>query len=334
MANFFTDLNNFIKQNPIKYMHDFSIEIEPEKQMPCPICGGVDRFEWRSKGTYANTGYCRNESAHDGHHIIQPLTIIETATKMRYLDIGAHIGFKQNGGYRNPKHFVMRNAPKKIISTHEHKLAELDSKKLDLFSNNVRNESKNAMWRESPYLLTKGISKMMWVGGHGQTLLDYYRSDNTFCALQRISTDGRSKSFVHDSQKTGAFHCERNQDGNIETIFIGEGFGTVTAFQYSISDLYPASLFLTAGNDTNLINVAVEARKYHPNADICILTDNDSHKDNAGLKATIKTMSQVNKCWWAMPVTASEDWCDVFQRGKFAVCDEFRRVLTDRKPSI
>lgn len=332
MANFFTDLNNFIKQNPIKYMHDFSIEIEPEKQMPCPICGGVDRFEWRSKGTYANTGHCRNKDAHDGYYVLQPLKIIMDITKFRLEDIGARIGFNKSEKWSNPNHFYMRPTPKQ--KKQEFKLADLDGKKLELFAQSIRVHTKNVTWRESPYLLTKGISKMMWVGGHGQTLLDYYRSDNTFCALQRISTDGRSKSFVHDSQKTGAFHCERYQDGNIETIFIGEGFGTVTAFQYSISDLYPASLFLTAGNDTNLINVAAEARKYHPNADICILTDNDSHKDNAGLKATIKTMSQVNKCWWAMPVTASEDWCDVFQRGKFAVCDEFRRVLTDRKPSI
>lgn len=333
MANFFTDLNNHIKQNPIEYMRDFGIEIEPEKQMPCPICGGVDRFEWRSKGSYANTGYCRNKSAHNEYHIIQPLKIIEAATNMRLLDIGAHIGFKQHGGYRNPKHFVMRNAPKKIISTREHSLSKLDSNRLDLFSNNVSNESKNATWRESPYLLNKGISKMMWVGGHGQTLLDYYRADGTLSALQRIPVEDK-KSFIPNSQISGAFHCERNQDGNIETIFIGEGFGTVTAFQYSISDQYPSSLFLTAGNDNNLLNVATEARRCYPNADICILTDNDSHKDNAGLKATIKTMSQVNKCWWAMPVTASEDWCDVFQRGKFAVRDEFRRVLTDRKPSI
>ncbi|EBI6095698.1 hypothetical protein DXM51_13300 [Salmonella enterica] len=142
------------------------------------------------------------------------------------------------------------------------------------------------------------------------------------------------KTFIKDSQLSGAFHCERNQDGNIETIFIGEGFGTVTAFQYSISELYPASLFLTAGNNNNLLNVAKEARRYYPNADICILTDNDSHKDSTGLKATVKTMSQVNKCWWAMPVTTGEDWCDVFQRGKIAVRDEFRRVLTDRKPTI
>ncbi|MCX0025351.1 hypothetical protein M0734_23520, partial [Salmonella enterica subsp. enterica serovar Oranienburg] len=98
--------------------------------------------------------------------------------------------------------------------------------------------------------------------------------------------------------------------------------------------LYPASLFLTAGNNNNLLNVAKEARRYYPNADICILTDNDSHKDSTGLKATVKTMSQVNKCWWAMPVTTGEDWCDVFQRGKIAVRDEFRRVLTDRKPTI
>ncbi|EMH1273756.1 TPA: hypothetical protein I3318_004082 [Enterobacter hormaechei subsp. xiangfangensis] len=333
MANFFTDLNNFIKQKPLEYMHEFGIEIEPSTQIPCPICGGENRFNWRSSGKYANTGYCRSGDSHGGN-VLQPLTIIKLITKFSLSDIGAHIGFNKSEKWNNPNHLVMRNAPKKIIYTHEHKIAELDYNKLDLFSQNVSNESKNATWRESPYLLTKGISKMMWIGGHGQTLLDYYRADGAFCAMQRISNNGASKLFISNSQKTGAFHCERNQAGNIETIFIGEGFGTVTAFQYSISDLYPASLFLTAGNDTNLNNVTIEARRCYPNANICILTDNDSNKDNAGLKATIKTMEQVNNCWWAMPVNVGEDWCDVFQRGKFAVRDEFQRVLKNSKPSI
>jgi phage/plasmid primase-like uncharacterized protein len=340
MANFFTDLNNYIKQNPLEYMRDFGVEIEPDKETPCPVCGGNNRFRWRTEKdkNHPNTGYCHNKSAHDGYNILQPLKIIMDVTGFRLEDIGAYIGFNNGNKRRNPKHFSMKYSRKKLEHSSKPEMPELDYNKLDLFSNNVRNESKNAIWRESPYLLTKGISKMMWVGGHGQTLLDYYRSDNTFCALQRIAPkkgEGKpDKQFIGNSQSSGAFHCERNQDGNIETIFIGEGFGTVTAFQYSISELYPASLFLTAGYDTNLIRVAIEARKYYPNAYICILTDNDSHKDNAGLKATIKTMSQVNKCWWAMPVNASEDWCDVFQRGKFAVRDEFQRVLTDRKPSI
>ena len=174
---------------------------------------------------------------------------------------------------------------------------------------------------------------MMWVGGHGQTLLDYYRADGTFCAMQRIPVEGK-KNFIPNSQFSGSFHCERNQDGNIETIFIGEGFGTVTAFQHSISDLYPASLFLTADNDNNLLNVAKKARRCYPNASICILTDNDSNKDNAGLKATIKTMMQVKNCWWAMPITTGEDWCDVFQRGKSFLHDEFRGVLTNSIPTL
>lgn len=331
MANFFTDLNNYIKQNPIEYMRDFGIEILENKSQPCPICGGSDRFNWRKAGDYPQTGYCRKGCGINGSKILQPLYIITQKTSLPYKDIGARIGFNKSEKWTNPNHFYMHPTPKQ--KKQEFKLADLDDKKLELFTQSISEHTKNATWKESPYLLAKGIRKMMWVGGHGQTLLDYYRADNTFCALQRLPVSA-DKTFIKDSQLSGAFHCECNQDGNIETIFIGEGFGTVTAFQYSISELYPASLFLTAGNNNNLLNVAKEARRYYPNADICILTDNDSHKDSTGLKATIKTMSQVNKCWWAMPVTTGEDWCDVFQRGKIAVRDEFRRVLTDRKPTI
>lgn len=39
MANFFTDLNNFIKQKPLEYMHEFGIEIEPSTQIPAPYVG-------------------------------------------------------------------------------------------------------------------------------------------------------------------------------------------------------------------------------------------------------------------------------------------------------
>ncbi|WP_333010377.1 hypothetical protein [Kluyvera sichuanensis] len=174
---------------------------------------------------------------------------------------------------------------------------------------------------------------MMWVGGHGQTLLDYYRADNTFCALQRLPVNAE-KSFIKDSQFSGAFHCERNCEASIQTIFIGEGFGTVTAFQCAMSDLHPESLFLTAGIAGNLLSVTVEARKHYPLADICILTDNDGNKTNTGLRETNKIMANINNCWWATPANPGEDWCDVFQRGKFAVRDEFKRVLTNCQPSL
>lgn len=58
MANFFTDLNNYIKQNPLVHMNDFVIDIKPNEHTPCPLCGGVDRFIWRDKGQFSNTGFC------------------------------------------------------------------------------------------------------------------------------------------------------------------------------------------------------------------------------------------------------------------------------------
>ncbi|EAA3840046.1 hypothetical protein P3M90_004121 [Salmonella enterica] len=331
MANYFTDLNNFIKQNPIGYMADFGIEVLEHQSQPCPICGGEDRFNWRSTGEHANTGHCRQGCGLNGSKVLQPLYIIAQKTGLWLRDIGARIGFNKSDKWSNPNHIYMRQAIK--FKKEKLTLAELDKHKLELFTQNISIQTKNATWGESPYLLNKGISKMMWIGGHGQTLLDYYRADNTFCALQRLPVNAE-KSFVKDSQFSGAFHCERNCGGNIKTIFIGEGFGTVTAFQCAMGDSYPASLFLTAGIAGNLLSVAIEARKYYPLADICILTDNDENKCNTGLRETLKVMEQVNKCWWAMPETTGEDWCDVFQRGKSALLNEFRRVLENSKPAI
>ncbi|EMR5621195.1 toprim domain-containing protein [Salmonella enterica] len=330
MANFFTDLNNYIKQNPLAYMHKFGIEIKSNGHMPCPVCGGVDRFIWRNKGQYANTGFCRNKDAHGGYNTLQPLSIISAITKFKLEDIGSHIGFNQSCRYGNPKHFVMRSAPEKP-QKHEHVIKPVDTDKLASFLKVAAVECKNATWRESPYLLKKGISKMMWVGGHGQTLLPYYRADGTYCALQRIPLEGK-KPLVADSQMSGAFYYESNTSGVIETIFIGEGLGTVAAVQSIMSDLNPSSLFITAWSANNLLNVAKEARRCYPNAAICILTDNDV--SNKGINAAKKIIDRVSNCWWAMPETTGEDWCDVFQRGKSAFLNEFRRVLKNSKPTI
>ncbi|HCI3380251.1 TPA: hypothetical protein NOY95_002448 [Salmonella enterica] len=170
MANFFTDLNNYIKQNPIEYMRDFGIEILENKSQPCPICGGSDRFNWRKAGDYPQTGYCRKGCGINGSKILQPLYIITQKTSLPYKDIGARIGFNKSEKWTNPNHFYMRPTPKQ--KKQEFKLADLDDKKLELFTQSISEHTKNATWKESPYLLAKGIRKMMWVGGHGQTLLD------------------------------------------------------------------------------------------------------------------------------------------------------------------
>ncbi|EMX5690289.1 hypothetical protein AAG965_000822 [Escherichia coli] len=330
MANFFTDLNNFIKQNPLEYMSVFGIEIKPNEHMPCPVCGGIDRFIWRNAGQFANTGFCSNEGAHNGHNVLQPLSIISVFTKLKYKDIGAHVGFNKSIGYTNPNHIVMRKAPK-AIPNHERTIKPVDTDKLTSFIKNAAVEIKNASWRESPYLLKKGISKMMWVGGHGQTLLPYYRADGTYCALQRISPEG-NKPLVTDSQIAGAFYYESNTNGIIETVFIGEGLGTVAAVQSVMSDLNPSSLFITAWSANNLLSVTKEVSRCYPTASICILTDNDI--SNKGISAAKEIVNSVNNCWWAMPEIIGEDWCDVFQRGKSALLNEYRRVLKNSKPVI
>ncbi|HAT3454082.1 TPA: primase-helicase zinc-binding domain-containing protein [Citrobacter freundii] len=329
MANFFTDLNNFIKQNPISYMRDFGIDIKPNEHTPCPVCGGVDRFLWRDKGQFANTGFCTNKDAHSGYNTLQPLSIISDITKLQYKYIGAHIGFNESKKWSNPNHFIMKATPQKKYDTQTVKT--LDMEKLKEFNESASQYYKHAEFKESPYLLRKGISKMMWVGGHGRTLLPYYRANGTYCALQGIPIKGK-KSLVVNSQISGAFYYESNTNGIIQTIFIGEGLGTVAAIQCAMGDLNPSSLFITAYSANNILNVTKEAKRCYPNAAICILTDNDD--SHAGLKATKKIIETVNDCWWAMPETTGEDWCDVFQRGKSELLDEFQRVLTNCKPSI
>ncbi|HAW2832339.1 TPA: hypothetical protein JLR02_000953 [Escherichia coli] len=330
MANFFTDLNNYIKQNPLVHMNDFGIDIKPNEHTPCPLCGGVDRFIWRDKGQFSNTGFCANEGAHNGHNVLQPLSIISDFTKLKYKDIGAHIGFNKSIGYANPNHIIMRKVPKPLPKN-ERTIKPVDADKLTSFIKNATVEYKNAVWRESPYLLKKGVSKMMWVGGHGQTLLPYYRADGTYCALQRIAPEGK-KPIVTDSQIAGAFYYGSNTNGIIETIFIGEGLGTVAAVQSVMSDLNPSSLFITAWSANNLLSVTKEVSRCYPTASICILTDNDI--SNRGISAAKEIVDSVNNCWWAMPETIGEDWCDVFQRGKSAFLNEFRRVLKNSKPVI
>ena len=329
MASFFTDLNNYIKQNPIEYMRDFSIDVEPEKQSPCPVCGGNDRFTWHSKGKYSNSGFCRHGENHGGYNILQPLTIISEVTKLEYREIGAHIGFNRSEKRNNPNHFIMRNAPKKVAQqvTPE----SLNAIKLQEFNEITRNYYKNATYRISPYLYSKGIFKLMWVTGHDKTLLPYSR-DGQISALQAISKDGSDKNLVKHSQGSGAYYAEWHQNAEIKTIFIGEGFATVCAIQEALAEYYCGSLFATARSANNLCYVAKELRSIYPNAQICILTDNDVGL--TGLKFTKTTLEQVNNCWWAMPVTTGEDWCDVFQRGESCLRDEFRRVLTNLHPSI
>ncbi|WP_333010375.1 primase-helicase zinc-binding domain-containing protein [Kluyvera sichuanensis] len=115
MANFFTELNNYIKQNPIDYMDDFGIEILENQSQPCPICGGEDRFNWRSTGEHANTGHCRNGDGHDGRNELQPLYIITKKTGLLLKDIGARIGFNKSDKWCNPNHIYMRSTPKKSM---------------------------------------------------------------------------------------------------------------------------------------------------------------------------------------------------------------------------
>lgn len=329
MASFFTDLNNYIKHNPIEYMRDFGIDIEPEKQSPCPVCGGNNRFTWYSKGKHSNSGFCRHDENHGGYNILQPLTIISAVTKLEYREIGAHIGFNKSAMRNNPNHFVMRNAPKKAI---QQTIPEpLDVNQLQEFKKVASNYYKNATYRISPYLYSKGILKLMWVTGHDKTLLPYHK-DNQCSALQAISKDGSDKNLIKFSQGSGAYYAEWHKNTEIKTIFVGEGFATVCAIQEALAEYYYGSLFATARSANNLCYVAKELRSIYPNAQICILTDNDNGL--AGLKFTKKVLGQVDNCWWAMPLATGEDWCDVFQRGKSYLRDEFQRVLTNLQPSI
>lgn len=159
----------------------------------------------------------RYEGAHNGHNVLQPLSIISDFTKLKYKDIGAHIGFNKSIGYANPNHIIMRKVPKPLPKN-ERTIKPVDADKLTSFIKNATVEYKNAVWRESPYLLKKGVSKMMWVGGHGQTLLPYYRADGTYCALQRIAPEG-NKPIVTDSQIAGAFYYGSNTNGIIGDYF-------------------------------------------------------------------------------------------------------------------
>ncbi|EHN8813857.1 TPA: toprim domain-containing protein [Enterobacter hormaechei subsp. xiangfangensis] len=328
MANFFTDLNNFIKQKPLDYMREFGIEIEPNMQIPCPICGGENRFNWRSTGKYANTGYCRSGDGHGGN-VLQPLTIIQAITKFSLSDIGAHLGFNKTKKWHNPNHLIMRNAPKQ--KSYVQSLEPLSEVQLNEFNKIASQYFKNATYKESPYLLSKGISKMMWVTGHDKTLLPYSRNGK-ISALQALSKDGKDKNLIKYSQGSGAYYAEWMPNVEIRTIFIGEGLATVCAIQETLSHFYHGSLFVTSRSANNLYYVASELRCLFPTVPICVLTDND--ESNAGLKATKKTIENINNCWWAMPVNFGEDWCDVFQRGKSFLHDEFRGVLTNSIPTL
>lgn len=281
--------------------------------MPCPNCGGHDRYEFKS----ATDGYhmCRGCGAGDGINMIRK---IHSCSFPEALNLIAHfLGIHEQEDY-NPQQLKgcngKINAPQAggervVPAPKDPKVAAQEAREIFLSATDAD--------PAFPYFVNKQVGVYGVRQQNNCILVPLRDISGNITSLQYIYPNGK-KYFHKGGTIKGCFHLIGDV-GN--TIYIVEGYATaVSAYQFDRETVAVAVAF-TAGN---LKPVAIELRKKYPTTNLIFLADNDRFTPgNPGLTKAREAADAVDgevrcpKFKEGEPGTDYNDWINNrFQRGK------------------
>lgn len=284
----------------------------PRKQVPCPACGGKDRFRFDDYGRGSHI--CNQCGAGDGLELIRKVKHCDNVEAARLAaDV---LGIDYRAAETDQKAASQRREQAETERQNreqerQQKAAEDAAQRRDKFVSHWERLANTAAPGESEYLKAKGLESLaLPLLPNGSLLLPLVDESGAVVAGQTITPHGE-KRLLKGSAKRGAFHAV-NAPEQPETVVIGEGLATALTCHL----INPDALAVAAIDAGNLQHVAKVMRRKYQQAQIVIAADNDWHDDgpNTGELAAIKAAQAVSG-WVTMPPGDHKaDWNDYHQQ--------------------
>ena len=233
-----------------------------KKGIPCPNCGGHDRYEYKSSenGFYM----CRGCGAGDGFSLVMKMRgctfsdAVKVVAGFLGLDTGVHTMSRS----------ISEKLAQKRIKEEEKRLATQAVKQaVAARIAAVRFETATVFDPDHPYLKAKRIQGDEGIRQENDCLLIPARnSEGRITSLQSIDSSGQ-KRFQPDGKIKGSFHLI-GEVGDV--VYIVEGYATAASLYQIKKEAVVVSFFAS-----NLAAVVLAIRDKYPDSRIIIAADND-----------------------------------------------------------
>lgn len=257
----------------------FNIDVRFKKKTPCPACGGRDRFRYDDKN--GNGDYiCQHCGAGDGISLIQKVTGLTFPEALS--EVAAIVGLDATSNITDADREKWRTERE----YREKEQRELEQKMRENIARKAESTFRNAYQGEfSLYLKNKQVDKdpKIKITHDGNLLIPAYDEHGKMWNLQTITPDGQ-KLFIQESggRTGGCFFVIGEVQPDLydaHIICIAEGYATGMSIHMATG--HPVALSFVANN---LPKVGAVLRQKYPNAVFVYCADDDSAKQDTGLK--------------------------------------------------
>lgn len=257
----------------------FNIEVRFKKKTPCPACGGRDRFWYDDKNGNGDY-FCQQCSAGDGFSLIQKVTGLSFPESIA--EVAAIVGLDATSNITDAD----REKWHKEREYREKEQRELEQKMRENIARKAVSTFRNAYQGDfSLYLKNKQVDKdpKIKITHDGNLLIPAYDEHGKIWNVQTITPDGQ-KLFIQESGgRTGGcfFVIGEVQPDLYDAYIICIAEGYATGMSIHMATGHPVALSFVANN---LPKVGAVLRQKYPNAVFVYCADDDSAKENTGLK--------------------------------------------------
>ena len=257
----------------------FGIDVQWKKKTPCPACGGRDRFRFDDKNGNGDY-FCQHCQGGDGLDLIGKCTHLSFPEVVK--EVGAILGLDDSSKITDAD----REKWRKEREYREKEQRELEQKMRENIARKAESTFRNAYQGEfSLYLKNKQVDKdpKIKITHDGNLLIPAYDEHGKMWNLQTITPDGQ-KLFIQESGgRTGGcfFVIGEVQPDLYDAYIICIAEGYATGMSIHMATGHPVALSFVANN---LPKVGAVLRQKYPNAVFVYCADDDSAKQDTGLK--------------------------------------------------
>ncbi|MCU4378867.1 primase-helicase zinc-binding domain-containing protein [Acinetobacter haemolyticus] len=257
----------------------FGIDVQWKKKTPCPACGGRDRFRFDDKNGNGDY-FCQHCQGGDGLDLIGKCTHLSFPEVVK--EVGAILGLDDSSKITDAD----REKWRKEREYREKEQRELEQKMRENIARKAESTFRNAYLGDfSLYLKNKQIDKdqKIKITHDGNLLIPAYDEHGKMWNVQTITPDGQ-KFFITDAggRTGGCFFMIGEVQPDLydaHIICIAEGYATGMSIHMATG--HPVALSFVANN---LPKVGAVLRQKYPNAVFVYCADDDSAKQDTGLK--------------------------------------------------
>ena len=257
----------------------FGIDVQWKKKTPCPACGGRDRFRFDDKNGNGDY-FCQHCQGGDGLDLIGKCTHLSFPEVVK--EVGAILGLDDSSKITDAD----REKWRKEREYREKEQRELEQKMRENIARKAESTFRNAYQGEfSLYLKNKQVDKdpKIKITHDGNLLIPAYDEHGKMWNVQTITPDGQ-KLFIQESggRTGGCFFMIGEVQPDLydaHIICIAEGYATGMSIHMATG--HPVALSFVANN---LPKVGAVLRQKYPNAVFVYCADDDSAKQDTGLK--------------------------------------------------